>query len=236
MCKSKKDRAAGFFLFDVRCQKLGVRNFDFKLDQSSPPSAHAVLLCLPKAMVSSLPGFITILLFATSRVVSGFVFHGRTLPAVATAPPSATRTCTRRRADIAPAFIASSLLRHHPSRGASSCVLFNKANNNNNESIDTAKGDAYREAVLGESEQRGNILFAASLILVLWSFSLPLDLRRTHWCFIDSCVQDRASCYDCLTFGEWCQEVLKFYQSTPPSHWVSFDFSVDPNFVWSIAH
>ena len=176
-------------------------------------------------MGSSLPGFITILLFVTSRVVSGFVFHGRTLPAVA-APPSATR----RRADTAS--IASSLLRHHPSRVASSCVLFNKANNNNNEAIDT-KGDAYREAVLGESERRGNILFAASLVLVLWSFSLPLDLRRTHWCFIDSCVQDRASCYDCLTFGEWCQEVLKFYQSTPPSNWVSFDFSVDPNFVWS---
>lgn len=176
----------------------------------------------------SLPTFVTILLFFTSRAVFGFVVHGRALlPAVA-APSSA------KRADIAPPFIASSLLRRHPSRRVtSSCVLFNRANNNNNESTVT-KGGAYREAVLGESERRGNILFAASLVLVLWSFSLPLDLRRTHWCFIDSCVQDRASCFDCLTFGEWCQEVLKFYQSTPPSNWVSFDFSVDPNFVWSV--
>ena len=181
-------------------------------------------------MGSSLPTFVTILLFVTSHaVVFGFVVHGRALlPAVA-APSSAPA----QRADIAPPFIASSLLRRHPSRVTSSCVLFNRANNNNIESIAT-KGDAYREAVLGESERRGNILFAASLVLVLWSFSLPLDLRRTHWCFIDSCVQDRASCYDCLTFGEWCQEVLKFYQSTPPSNWVSFDFSVDPNFVWSV--
>ena len=201
--------------------------------KSSPRIVSGSLNCaelhLPKPMGYSLPTFVTILLFVTSRTVFGFVVHGRALlPAVA-APSSA------KGADIAPPFIASSLLRRHPSRVTISCVLFNKANNNNNESIVT-KGDAYREAVLGESERRGNILFAASLVLVLWSFSLPLDLRRTHWCFIDSCVQDRASCYDCLTFGEWCQEVLKFYQSTPPSHWVSFDFSVDPNFVWSIAH
>lgn len=181
-------------------------------------------------MGSSLPEFAAVaLLFVASRAVSGFVFPGRTLPAVhVAAPPSArsSPTCT---------FIASSSLKQHPcSRLASGNISLNSnANNNNNEPIDT-KSDAYREAVLGESERRGNILFAASLVLVLWSFSLPLDLRRTHWCFIDSCVQDRASCYDCLTFGEWCQEVLKFYQSTPPSTWVSFDFSVDPNFVWSV--
>mmetsp|Transcript_19092 Transcript_19092/g.38461 ORF Transcript_19092/g.38461 Transcript_19092/m.38461 type:complete len:182 (-) Transcript_19092:54-599(-) len=93
---------------------------------------------------------------------------------------------------------------------------------------------AYRDEVLGASERRGKILFAASMLLVGWSFSIPIELRRAHWCFIDSCVQDRSSCFDCLTFGEWVQKVLAFYASTPAKDWVHFDFSVDPNFIWSV--
>lgn len=183
-------------------------------------------------MGSSLPAFVTIFLSVTFRTVSGFAvsFADRTLPAV---PPSARRPAISG-IDPTGTFTASSL-KHHPCRPSISHMSLNgNANNHKNDSID-AKDQAYREAVLGESERRGNILFAASLVLVLWSFSLPLDLRRTHWCFIDSCVQDRASCYDCLTFEEWCQQVLEFYQTTPASEWVSFDFtSVDPKFVWSI--
>ena len=175
-------------------------------------------------MGSSLPVFAVILL-AVTRIASGFAFIDRmVLPATVRQQGNQTPRRSRR---AAAHHRHTGLLKYRPS--------FISVNaDNKSDSVDR-EADSYREAVLGESERRGNILFAASLILVLWSFSLPLDLRRTHWCFIDSCVQDRASCYNCLTFAEWCQKVLDFYQSTPASGWVSFDFTtVDPNFVWSV--
>uniref|UniRef100_A0A6S9CHX1 Uncharacterized protein n=1 Tax=Ditylum brightwellii TaxID=49249 RepID=A0A6S9CHX1_9STRA len=89
----------------------------------------------------------------------------------------------------------------------------------------------YRDEILGASEKRGKLLFGASLLLVLWSFSIPVELRRTHWCFVDECVQNRAACYDCLTFQEWFGKVLNFYQTTNISEWVNFDFSVGPEML-----
>mmetsp|Transcript_44405 Transcript_44405/g.135364 ORF Transcript_44405/g.135364 Transcript_44405/m.135364 type:complete len:175 (-) Transcript_44405:25-549(-) len=88
----------------------------------------------------------------------------------------------------------------------------------------------YRNEVLAASEKRGNILFAISLLVVIWSFSIPVDLRRTHWCITDACVQDRSACLDCLTFLEWGGKVAEFYQTTDINDWVHFDFTVDPNF------
>lgn len=178
-------------------------------------------------MGSSLPVF-TIILLAVTRIASGFAFIDRmVLPATVRQPEQGNQTPLRSRR--AAHHRHTGLLKYRPS-----CILVSVNADNKSDSVGR-EVDSYREAVLGESERRGNILFAASLILVLWSFSLPLDLRRTHWCFIDSCVQDRASCYNCLAFEEWCQKVLDFYQTTPASGWVSFDFTtVDPNFVWSV--
>eukprot|EP00563_Minutocellus_polymorphus_P021184 CAMPEP_0197725200 /NCGR_PEP_ID=MMETSP1434-20131217/6827_1 /TAXON_ID=265543 /ORGANISM="Minutocellus polymorphus, Strain CCMP3303" /LENGTH=176 /DNA_ID=CAMNT_0043310653 /DNA_START=58 /DNA_END=585 /DNA_ORIENTATION=+ len=176
-------------------------------------------------MGSSVPVF-TVILLAMTRIVSGFASTDRMVPGVLVSAATVRQQGNQPRRSRAA---------HHPTctgllKYRASCISVNA--DNKSDSMDR-KGDSYRESVLGESERRGNILFAVSLVLVLWSFSLPLDLRRTHWCFIDSCVQDRASCYNCLTFGEWCQKVLEFYQTTPASDWVSFDFtSVDPNFVW----
>mmetsp|Transcript_9504 Transcript_9504/g.20108 ORF Transcript_9504/g.20108 Transcript_9504/m.20108 type:complete len:179 (-) Transcript_9504:37-573(-) len=100
---------------------------------------------------------------------------------------------------------------------------------------DRQKVDAeYRNEVLAESEKRGKLIFVASLLVVLWSFSIPIELRRTHWCFTDQCVQSRSACFDCLTFGEWCGKVVNFYQNTPASDWVHFDFSVDPDFMTNL--
>ena len=180
---------------------------------------------LSDIMGSSLP-VLAVILLAVTRIASGFAFIDRmVLPATVQRRQRGNQTPRRSRRA---AHHHTGLLKYRPS-----CISVN-ADNNKSDSVDR-EVDSYREAVLGESERRGNILFAASLILVLWSFSLPLDLRRTHWCFIESCVQDRASCYNCLTFEEWCQKVLDFYQTTPASGWVSFDFTtVDPNFVWSV--
>uniref|UniRef100_A0A7S2HES9 Uncharacterized protein n=1 Tax=Helicotheca tamesis TaxID=374047 RepID=A0A7S2HES9_9STRA len=100
--------------------------------------------------------------------------------------------------------------------------LFAEKNNNNR--VDKE----YRDEILAASEERGKTLFLASLLLVTWSFSIPVELRRTHFCFVDECVQNRAVCYDCLTFSEWFGKVIQFYQTTDISDWVHFDFSVDP--------
>lgn len=132
-------------------------------------------------------------------------------------------------------------LAHPPTAARTRSASTTRTSTSNRQSLVLAgknqlEGDrnAYRDEVLGASERRGKILFAASMLLVGWSFSIPIELRRTHWCFIDSCVQDRSSCFDCLTFGEWVQKVLEFYQTTPAKDWVHFDFSVDPNFIWSV--
>ena len=168
-------------------------------------------------MGSSLPVLVfAVILLAVTRIASGFAFSDR-MVLILPATVRQQGNQTPRRSRQAAAHHHTGLLKHRPS-----CISVNA--DNKSDSVDR-EVDSYREAVLGESERRGNILFAASLILVLWSFSLPLDLRRTHWCFIDSCVQDRASCYNCLTFPEWCQKVQEFYQSTPSSGWVSFDFT-----------
>ena len=185
-------------------------------------SVHFCDTRLSDIMGSSLP-VLAVILLAVTRIASGFAFIDRMVPVQRRQRGNQTPRRSRRAAHH-----HTGLLKYRPS-----CISVN-ADNNKSDSVDR-EVDSYREAVLGGSERRGNILFAASLILVLWSFSLPLDLRRTHWCFIESCVQDRASCYNCLTFEEWCQKVLDFYQTTPASGWVSFDFTtVDPNFVWSV--
>uniref|UniRef100_A0A7R9ZAX3 Uncharacterized protein n=1 Tax=Pseudictyota dubia TaxID=2749911 RepID=A0A7R9ZAX3_9STRA len=89
----------------------------------------------------------------------------------------------------------------------------------------------YRNRVLSASEQRGNILFAASLLVAIWSFSIPVELRRTYWCYTDDCLQNRSACLDCLTFPEWCRKVIEFYETTDVKDWVHFDFTVNPDFM-----
>jgi hypothetical protein len=86
-----------------------------------------------------------------------------------------------------------------------------------------------RDAVYGDSEKRGAIVFGFSLLLVVWSFTIPVEFRRAYFCTSDPCVEHRATCKNCVTLEEWTSEIGQFYKSTPPIQWVKFDFSIDPN-------
>jgi hypothetical protein len=85
-----------------------------------------------------------------------------------------------------------------------------------------------RDAVYGESEERGAIFFGLVMLLAVWSFSIPVEFRRAYFCTSDPCVENRAQCNNCVTLEEWKSDIGQFYKSTPPSQWVKFDFSIDP--------
>ena len=86
-----------------------------------------------------------------------------------------------------------------------------------------------RDEVFGASEARGNVFFALVMLLVIWSFSIPVEFRRARWCTSAQCVENRARCYDCVTTDEWLSGIATFYKTHPVNEWVNFDFSVDPN-------
>ena len=72
---------------------------------------------------------------------------------------------------------------------------------------------------------RGKYLFLASLLVVVWIFSIPVELRRAHWCFSERCEQNPSArlCYDCVSFGEWKRQVGAYYQK---GGGVNFDWTV----------
>jgi hypothetical protein len=72
---------------------------------------------------------------------------------------------------------------------------------------------------------RGKILLTIVLMGCVWLFSIPPYFRRAHLCTTDSCVENRPSCYDCITFTEWRHGVMDYYRSGGGIH---FDFSIDP--------
>ena len=75
------------------------------------------------------------------------------------------------------------------------------------------------------SEKRGNIFFAFVLLTIVWTFTLPLDLRREHFCFSRECRLDNTKelCYDCVSIGEWTKQVADYYKGGGGFH---FDLSV----------
>jgi hypothetical protein len=76
-----------------------------------------------------------------------------------------------------------------------------------------------------DGKGRGYVLQTIVLSICVWFFSIPPEFRRTHFCPTSKCVENRASCYDCTTFGEWKVRVADYYKGGGGVH---FDFSIDP--------
>lgn len=87
-----------------------------------------------------------------------------------------------------------------------------------------SKEERKRPGVYEDSEKRGAFLLVLALLLCAWSFSIPVELRRDHWCFTSQCASNRSSCYDCITFGEWYQKVRDYYVN---GGGIQFDFSIE---------
>jgi hypothetical protein len=72
---------------------------------------------------------------------------------------------------------------------------------------------------------RGKIIQVIVLAVCVWSFSIPPEFRRARFCTTSGCVENRASCNDCVTFSEWKIKVIDYYKG---GGGVNFDFSIDP--------
>lgn len=75
-----------------------------------------------------------------------------------------------------------------------------------------------------ESEKRGSVILAFTFLLCVWSFSIPVEMRRVHWCFTGKCAENRHFCHDCITFPEWYDQVKGYYANGGGVH---FDFSIE---------
>lgn len=73
---------------------------------------------------------------------------------------------------------------------------------------------------------RGIPILVASLLLCVWSFSIPPEFRRSHICMTDRCVpaENRRYCHDCKTVSELKEGITKYYASGGGVH---FDFSIE---------
>lgn len=78
---------------------------------------------------------------------------------------------------------------------------------------------------------RGVPLLILACLGSLWFFTIPPEFRRAHICGNPICVENRAACYDCKTFGELKEEIVEYYQSGGGIQW---DFTVDPNGYFTI--
>jgi hypothetical protein len=70
---------------------------------------------------------------------------------------------------------------------------------------------------------RGLILWVMVFVGIVWSFSIPTEFRRAHFCTIERCVENRSQCSDCVTFSEWKQGVTNYYRN---GGGIEFDFTV----------
>ena len=75
-----------------------------------------------------------------------------------------------------------------------------------------------------DGTERGKIIFVMSLLLCIWSFTIPVELRRSHFCFSDRCAANRVACDNCVTFKEWGNDVKNYYKNGGGVH---FDFSIE---------
>jgi hypothetical protein len=76
-----------------------------------------------------------------------------------------------------------------------------------------------------DGKNRGKVIQVIVLSICVWFFSIPPEFRRTHFCPTSRCVENRATCYECTTFGEWKVRVADYYKGGGGVH---FDFSIDP--------
>lgn len=78
-----------------------------------------------------------------------------------------------------------------------------------------------------DGTDRGAFLQALVLLGCLWLFSIPPEFRRVHFCVGSRgdipCVENRAKCYNCLTFSEWADGVSEYYRN---GGGIQFDFTV----------
>jgi hypothetical protein len=74
---------------------------------------------------------------------------------------------------------------------------------------------------------RGSVIQVLVLLGIVWLFSIPPEFRRAHFCVGERggipCVENRAKCYDCVTFKEWTSDVSEYYKN---GGGVQFDFTV----------
>jgi hypothetical protein len=73
--------------------------------------------------------------------------------------------------------------------------------------------------------ERGYVIQVIVVAICVWSFSIPPEFRRARFCPNPTCVENRASCNDCVTFSEWKIGVSDYYKG---GGGVNFDFSIDP--------
>lgn len=83
--------------------------------------------------------------------------------------------------------------------------------------------DSYNKA-MQDSTNRGLVILAIVFLTNLWLFTIPPEIRRTHICTSDRCIQDRAWCYDCKTLQEVKDAVSDYYAGGGGIKW---DFSIE---------
>ncbi len=83
-----------------------------------------------------------------------------------------------------------------------------------------------KDSLIADYEERGKYLFAFVMAAIIWSFSIPPEIRRQHLCFSRNCRLDNTGkfCYDCISFGEYTNMVKEYYQG---GGGIKFDFSID---------
>lgn len=75
-----------------------------------------------------------------------------------------------------------------------------------------------------DGTQRGIVIFVLAILLNIWSFSIPVEFRRAHFCFTNKCAANPTKCDDCVTFVEWRQGVADYYKN---GGGIQFDFSIE---------
>ncbi|KAJ1460336.1 hypothetical protein M885DRAFT_509278 [Pelagophyceae sp. CCMP2097] len=77
--------------------------------------------------------------------------------------------------------------------------------------------------VLAGADARGRVFLGLVLLVNVWSFSVPPEIRRAHVC--TTSVVGQKNGYSCVSFRDWRQSVTDYYAQGGGVH---FDFSVDP--------
>ena len=73
--------------------------------------------------------------------------------------------------------------------------------------------------------ERGIPIFVLAIALCIWSFSIPVEYRRAHFCFTERCAANPSRCENCVTWAQWSHGVVEYYQT---GGGVQFDLSVAP--------
>jgi hypothetical protein len=85
---------------------------------------------------------------------------------------------------------------------------------------------------LNFGQERGAVLQGLVLLLCVWSFSIPPEFRRAHFCPTERCEENRVACHDCITTSEWVSGIQEYYKN---GGGIEFDFTVaqETKDLWS---